>query len=258
MLRFLNFIAGFCTLMILGSCGNLRQLQYLQGTIDTSALRNVNYVEPFIQKGDLLSITVYSDNQLASAVYNQGGVSTGATPTVAGPGATGYLVGQEGNIQLYELGTVKVEGLSKKQLANILVQQYVQRNLLKNPFVEVRFLNFKVTVIGDVNNPGIKTFTTDKVSIFDAIGEAGDLSAFEKCSQVLVVREIDTVRSFARLDLTDPNVFNSPYFYLKQNDMIVVDPTRAKANLTDQTFRTISIATSVVSIFAIVYSLITR
>ena len=124
---------------ILSSCGNLKQLQYLQGPIDTAALSKINYVEPVIQKGDLLSITVYSDNQLASSLYNQGGATTStvaavgvAAPTVSG--GQGYLVSQEGNIQLYALGQLKVEGLTKKQLADLMVQHYVQQNLLKKSF----------------------------------------------------------------------------------------------------------------------------
>jgi polysaccharide export outer membrane protein len=235
------------------SCGNLKQLQYLQGSIDTAALRTINYVEPSIQKGDLINITVYSDNQLASAVFNQGGSSAAGAPTSSS--APGYLVSQEGYIQLYEIGPVRVEGMSKKQLGDFLVQEYIKRNLLKNPFVEVRFLNFKITVIGDVLNPGVKAFPSDKVSIFDAIGMAGDLTQFAKRDNVLIVRETDGVRSFARLDLTDPNVFNSPFYYLHQNDMIVVDPTKQKATQTDQSFRYVSIAATIISMVAIIYSI---
>lgn len=260
MFRFRNFAAATYIILFLSSCGNLKQLQYLQGTIDTAALSSINYVEPIIQKGDLLSITVYSDNQLASAVYNQGGTATTTAGNAGGGagstiGASGYLVSQEGNIQLYELGSVKVEGQSKKQLADFLAQQYTQRNLLRNPFIEVRFLNFKVTVIGDVNIPGIKTFETDKVSIFDAIGMAGDLNQYAKRNNVLIVREVNGARRFSRLDLTNPTIFNSPYYYLQQNDMIIVDPTKLKATLTDQSYRNISIAASVISVLALVYSI---
>ena len=229
------------------SCGNLKQLQYLQGPIDTAALSQINFVEPVIQKGDVLGITVFSDNQLASAQFNQGNSTTGA-------GASGYLVSQDGNIQLQAIGVMKVEGLTKKQLSEQLVQQYIQKDLLKNPYVEVRFLNFKVTVIGDVNSPGVKTFTSDKVSVFDAIGMAGDLSIYAKRDNILIIRESNGVRRFSRMDLTDPNVFTSPYYYLQQNDMIIVDPTKVKATTTDQTMRTITIATSVISLIAILFS----
>lgn len=266
MLRLTSFLAAIFIISLLASCGSLKELQYLQGNIDTSAYRDINYIEPVIQKGDLISITVYSDNQLASAVYNQGGTST---TTVASPGTTtqqgasnvagaGYLVNQDGVIQLYAIGTLKVEGFTKKQLGDYLVKQYVDKNLLKNPFVEVRFQNFKITVIGDVTAPGAKTFATEKVSIFDALAQAGDLTAYAKRSNVLVVREANGIRQFARLDLTNPTVFSSPYYFLQQNDMVVVDPTKLKATLTDQTLRNITIATSIISIGALIYSIITR
>jgi len=247
--------------MLAASCGNLKQLQYLQGNIDTAALATIHFTEPVIQKGDLISITVYSDNLEASSLYNQGGgvsASIGSDDPRGPRSGGGYLVGEDGNIRLYEIGPVMVEGQTKKQLSNFLTQQYAQRNLLKNPFVEVRFLNFKVTVIGDVNSPGIKTFATDKVSVFDAIGEAGDLNMFAKRDNILVVREVNGKRSFSRLNLTDPYVFNSPYYYLQQNDMIVVDPTKLKSATNEQTYRNISLATSVVSILALVYSVFFR
>ena len=148
-----------------------------------------------------------------------------------------------------------MEGLTRRQLGDLLAQQYLQKNLLNNPFVEVRFLNFKVTIVGDVNSPGVYTFQTDKVTIFDALGTAGDLTTYAKRDYILIVREVKDERRFARLDLTNPNIFNSPYFYLQQNDMIVVDPTKVKATVNDQTLRYISIVTSVVSLVAIMYSI---
>ena len=115
-------------------------------------------------------------------------------------------------------------------------------------------MNFKVTVIGDVNSPGVKVFNTDKVSIFDAIGQSGDLNIYAKRDNILLIREINGIRKFARLDLTDPNVLNSPYYFLVQNDMIIVDPVRVKATLNDQTSRNITLAATFVSITALVIS----
>jgi len=253
----LRHLSGILLITILGlttSCGNIKQLQYLQGTIDTAAFANINFIEPTIHKGDIVSITVYSDNPGASALFNQGG-ATAISSQSGTSGQSGYLVSEDGTIRLFELGNVKVEGFTKNQLGNLLAQQYAQKNLLSNPFVEVRFLNFKITIVGDVNGPGVYTFPTDKVNIFDALGMAGDLTTYAKRDNILIVREVTGVRRFARLDLTNPSVFNSPFFYLQQNDMIVVDPTRVKATVNDQTLRYISITTSVVSLVAIVYSI---
>lgn len=243
----LIFIFLIVIQFVTASCGNLKQLQYVQGPIDTAALSHINFVEPTIQKGDVLGITVFSDNQLASAQFNQGNAGTAA-------GGSGYYVEQDGNIQLQAIGLMKVVGLTRRELSAQLARLYVEKDLLKNPYIDVRFLNFKVTVIGDVNSPGVKTFMSDKVSIFDAIGMAGDLTIYAKRDNILIVRETDGVRRFSRMDLTDPNVFTSPYYYLQQNDMIIVDPTKVKAATTDQTMRTITIATSIISLIAILYS----
>ena len=119
----------------------------------------------------------------------------------------------------------------------------------------MRFLNYRVTIVGDVNRPGVYTFPSEKVNILEALGYAGDLTNYAQRDNVLVIRESNNTRKFARLDLTDPNILASPYFYLQQNDLIIVDPNKSKATITDQSYRTISIATSIVSIVAIIISI---
>jgi polysaccharide export outer membrane protein len=263
MLRVANIIIALSVILITVSCGDIKKLQYLQGQLDTVALSKIQYVEPVIQKGDILSITVYSDNSLASSLYNQS--STTPTPSNSGSGGvTGavtsslptYLVNEQGDIQLFQIGLFKVEGLSKKQVADSLTSEYKKRNLLSNPYVEVRFVNFKVTLIGDVVKPGVYTFPSEKVSVFDAIGLAGDLTNFARRDNILIVRESNGIRQFGRIDLSKPDAFLSPYYYLQQNDMVVVDITRAKAVANDQaTTRNIYIATSVISVLAIIVSI---
>jgi len=141
----------------------------------------------------------------------------------------------------------------------MLALMYANQGLLKNPFVEVRFLNYKITVIGEVQRPGTFSIPTDKLSAFEAIGLAGDITVFGRRDNVLVVREINGERRFGKLNLQDPNVFLSPYYYLQQNDLVVVDVGRNKAAANNQnTFQTISIATGLASIIAVFISIITR
>ena len=255
------FSLAVVLVVFLSSCGNLKQLQYMQGNIDTAALSKINFIEPVIQEGDILVVVVYSDNQLASSYYNQGSTvpSPGGSGALgmsnAAPSTAGYEVNKEGNIQLYSLGLVSAKGLTRKQLADKLAKQYLEKDLLKNPYVEVRFLNYKVTIVGDVNRPGVYTFPHEKINLFEALGYAGDLTIYAKRDNVLVIRESNNTRTFARLDLTSPNVLASPYFYLQQNDIIIVDPSKIKATVTDQSYRTISIATSIVSVVAIIISI---
>lgn len=247
-------------------------MQYLQGSFDTSRLSKVVIPEPVIQKGDLLGITVYSDDPLATAAVtnpvvnnttvlnSQGGMGNPGLATTTGASSLqGFVVSQSGEVQLYKLGAIVAEGKTKKQLGDTLALLYASQGLLKNPFVEVRFLNYKISVIGEVARPGTFSIPTDKLSAFEAIGLAGDITTYGRRDNVLVVREINGQRTFGRLNLRDPNVFLSPYYYLQQNDMVLVDVGKNKSVVNNQnTFQIISIATGIVSIAAVFVSILRR
>ena len=253
--------------IITSSCGNVKNFQYLQGSFDSVRLSKVQVTEPVIQKGDLLAITVYSDDPQATAAVTRqaGGVSPLAFSTEISSSsslasvASGYLVDQQGNLQLYKLDPIGVEGLTKYQLADTLEYFYTKKDLLKNPYVEVRFLNYKITVIGEVGRPGPFTVPTDKISAFEAIGLAGDITVSGRRDNVVVVREINGVRTFGRLNLQDPNVFLSPYYYLRQNDMVIVDVAKNKASVNNQTtMQYVSIGATLLSIAAVFISILRR
>jgi len=259
------FVAFFSS-----SCGSIKNLQYLKG-VDSARLSKVQYAEPIIQKGDLLGITVYSDDPLATAAVtnpmanavNVGLGNTGGNTTEGGSsGAStqqGFIVSQAGEIQLYKLGSIIAEGKTKKQLADTLALMYANLGLLKNPYVEIRFMNYKITIIGEVNRPGSFSVPVDKLTAFEAIGLAGDITLYGRRDNVLVVRETNGVRSFGRLNLQDPDVFKSPFYYLQQNDMVVVDVSKNKAIQNNQaTLQYISIAASLISIAAIITTLFRR
>jgi polysaccharide biosynthesis/export protein len=243
------------------SCGNVKNLQYVQGAFDTAKLSKIQFADPVIQTGDLLGITLYSDDAKATAAVmaqlvtlDVGGVDskTGNSESAATKTITGYLVSEAGYIQLYKVGSIRAAGMTKRQLADSLANRYVVLDLLKNPYVEVRFLNYKVTLIGEVNRPGTYSFPTEKISIFEAIGLAGDITVYGKRNNVKIVREVNGVRQFAELDLSKPEVFASPYYYLQQNDMVIVDVAKNKAAVNDQaTIRNITLATSILATIAI-------
>jgi polysaccharide export outer membrane protein len=248
---------SFLIAILTESCGNVKNLQYLQGAFDTAKLSKVQIPEAKIQKGDVLSITVYSDDPAATAaVTAQGAAIANTTGSTTPPG---YIVDQRGNIQLFKLGVIPVEGKTQKQLRDTLASLYIRDSLLRNPYVEVTFLNFRVTLLGEVNRPGSYSTPTDKISAFDAIALAGDVTAYGRKDNVLVVRETGGVRQFGSLDLRNPDVFLSPYYYLQQNDMIIVDVNKNKGTVNDQIFlRNVSIATTVISTLAVIYSVLRR
>ncbi|MBV4357831.1 polysaccharide biosynthesis/export family protein [Pinibacter aurantiacus] len=238
--------------IILASCGNPKELRYFQGEFDTAKLSQVNYKEPVIQAGDIISIKVYSDDNAAADPYNM--ISNAMASTTAPNTSMGYEVDNAGNIQMAGLGTLKVSDLTILQLQGLLDKKF--EKLLSHPYYNIRFLNFKVTVLGDVGRPGTYTFPVQKVSILDVLGMAGDLTIYGKRDNILIVREKDGKREFGRLNLKSPDIFKSDWFYLQQNDMVYVDMLDKKAIATDQTMRWIGISTAVISTAAVITTLI--
>jgi polysaccharide biosynthesis/export protein len=263
-IAFLLYIIASCT-----SCEGIKNLQYVQGTFDTARLSKIAIPEATVQKGDLLSITVYSDDPLSTAaIVQQQQAPTPIASSTTGINAAsnmgvnttpGYQVDQQGNLHLYKLGSIPVVGMTKKRLADTLAFLYNRDSLLQNPYVDVRFLNYKVTLVGEVNQPGTYTIPTDNINIFEAIGLAGDITTYGRRDNLLVIREVQGVREFGKVDMSKPDVFASPYYYLKQNDIIIVDVFKNKAVANDQvTVRNITVAASILSTIAIFLNIFRR
>jgi polysaccharide biosynthesis/export protein len=247
---------GILTFFVLtmASCGSTKPLQYLQGSFDTARLSAYTIPQPVIQQGDLLSIVVYSDNATATAIYNQS--VTGAGNNTAGA-TPGYLVNEQGNINFQGIGSLHIEGLTKTALTELLTEKL--KIFLTNPYFNIRFLNYKVTIIGDVARPAVYNIPAEKVNILEALGLAGDLNITARRDNVLIIREQNGKRSLGRINLLKPDIFNNPFYQLQQNDVVYVDLTKAKAIANDQAaLRNISIATSIVSTIAIIISVLKR
>ena len=246
------------------SCGNVRQLQYLQGQFDTAKLSQVTYPEPLIQKNEMISVTVFSDDPRASAYYNlpaqttvNNTVGSGNSSSTVGNQSSGstFLVDEHGKIQFPGLGELEVAGLTKDSLYKLLYSKLQDK--LSHPYFIIRLSSYKVTMIGEVSKPGQFTIPNERVSLLEAIALAGDLTPFGRRDNVLVIREINGQRNFARLDLKNPEILNSPYYYLQPNDVVLVDLNRTKAAANDQvTVRNITLATSIISVLAVTFSLL--
>jgi polysaccharide export outer membrane protein len=215
-------------------------LQVLQGNIDTSRYAQLKIPEQKVQKGDQLIITVFSDNPAASAMFNSGGVSESMnsssgmlTAAPNSPSSHVYEVDDEGMIHFPQLGRLKLDGLTKKEIIALLNSK-LKDKFLSNPYYSIQFINLKITVFGDVNKPGVYPLSRPDFNIFEALTVAGDLTYYGKRENILVIREVNGRRIFGRIDITRPDVFNSPFFYLQQNDMVFVDMRKGKVNGTDQ------------------------
>ncbi|HYJ38749.1 MAG TPA: polysaccharide biosynthesis/export family protein, partial [Chitinophagaceae bacterium] len=253
-------IFGILSLVLLCcSCGNPRELQYLQGQFDTVKLSKAVYPVPVIQKNDMLSISVYSDDPRASAYYNLPAqtvvTNTGSnTPPVdvsSTPTGSTYLVNEAGFIMMPGLGRLQVAGLTKTQLDSILVNQLKEK--LQNPYVIIRMASYTITLIGEVTKPGQFTIPNERVSLLEAIALAGDLTPYGRRENILIIREINGERTYHRMNLKDPEILGSPYFYLQPNDVVIVDPNKTKASVNDQVIvRNIAVIVSIVSVLAVV------
>jgi polysaccharide export outer membrane protein len=141
---------------------------------------------------------------------------------------SGYIVGSDGMFRFPMLGMVRAEGLTKKQLEETIRTALIDRKLLVDPVVHIRHLNFKVTVIGEVTRPAVITVTNEKITLLEALGLAGDLTIFGKRNNIMVIREENGRATAQRINLNTTELFSSPYYYLRNDDVVYVEPNKAK------------------------------
>lgn len=226
--RFFFILMGFFIISI-SSCVSLKKVVYLNNLSDsTGNLVNAKTdFEAKIQKNDLLSITIGGSNADDLAVLNSGsGIIPGAIGSGTASKSMGYLVEADGAVQLPFIGKVKAEGLTRMQLEDTLTAKL--KEYTKDPIVNVKFLNYSYSVLGEVNRPGKFDMDNEKTTIFDAIASASDLTILGKRDNILVVREVNGKREYGRINLLSKNLFKSPYFYLKTNDVVYVEPVSSK------------------------------
>jgi polysaccharide biosynthesis/export protein len=195
----------------------------------------VNLSENPVQPGDILHITVHSFDLEAVRPFNLTPVEQQNPNMMMATGLgsellMGYLVDKNGQIDFPVVGTVTVAGLTLTQTKVKMLE--LLRKYIKDAVVNVRFLNFRVTVLGEVYNPGTLQLASPRITLLEAIGRSGDMTPYANRTNLLLIRERDGLRSFVRLNLQSTEVFSSPYFYLQQNDVVYVEPLRARAATT--------------------------
>lgn len=230
----------FITINII-SCASPKQIVYFNNLKDSAAVSSLkdgllsnlhtaqSEFENPIQKNDQLWITLGGTNIADLVVINSAnGVPSGSTGSNLVPGttSTGYLVEADGKIKLPYLGLIQAAGLTRRQLEAFLTERF--KDYTKEPVVNVRFLNYNFSVLGEVAKPGRYNMPTERTSILEALSIAGDLSEMGKRENILVIREVNGQREFARLNLLSKDIFKSPYFYLKTNDVIYVEAVKTR------------------------------
>ena len=222
----LLFVIFIITLLSTTSCGSKRDILYFQDYDQSNNQYNIGY-SARIMPNDNLFITVTASNPNAVEVFNMAQFSRGSI-TNASLDVFGYLVDQNGNINLPLVGELQVAGLTKSEVTD-LIQERINVYLEEKPIVNVRILNFKVHIMGEVVRPGTYTITDERISIPHALSMAGDLTIFGERKTIKLTRiESDGKINTHIIDLTKGDIFNSPYYYLRQNDVIYVSPNKAR------------------------------
>lgn len=243
------------------SCTTSKQMVYMNDLQVDSTLTDelkkakLEFEYP-IQKNDLLWITVGGPNSADLVALNSGaGIITQGAAAISNQGGQvfGYLVEADGSIKMPYVGKVPAEGLTRIQLEEKLKQLFAEYTL--DPVVNVRFMNYRVTVMGEVARPGPITIPNERISILEAIGMAGDLTVMGKRETVLVLREVNGERSIGRVNLLSKDLLTSPYYYLRTNDVVYVEPAPAKFFARERLPQFISLAAGGLSLLAIILTI---
>lgn len=254
----LPVLIGLVLISLVSGCISSKQLVYFQGQPTASdSIKLTDRFMPTVQPGDILTVRVSSLSPEATAFFNPPSatmpIDRMMTPTMTSlPEITGYLVNSDGTLELPLIGKVKVGGLSTAQATDRIREEL--KTYLKEPTVNIRNQNFRVSVMGEVARPSLFTIPNEKITMLEALSLAGDITIYGRRDNVLLIREVDGQRTFTRLDLTNRDLFRSPYYYLRPNDVIYVEPGRARVATADRTYQLLPIALSALSFIAIIFS----
>jgi polysaccharide export outer membrane protein len=256
-MRFLLILFfGAILLYSTSSCvSHKRLVNYREDFPDSTRFAIVKLPDIKIQPNDVLGIRVFSSAIELAVPFNLNSEQQSASQvSIETIQLTGYLVNQEGKIDFPVLGTLKLDGLGISQAKDSLVERL--KHYIKDPVVNMRLLNFRVTVSGEVRNPGGFNILNERISLLDALALAGDLTDYADRKSILLVREKGGIRSLNQIDLQSAAFFQSEYYYLMQNDLIYVKPLKAKAGaVQDQTSKMVPILTAAATLAAVLIAL---
>lgn len=257
------FVLMILNVMIVSSCAK-RNLSYFND-IDNSkdfTISDDKFMAPKIIPGDLLEITVTTINPESNLLFNYGVVrdeAGAASPVSNNAKIEGYLVDPKGEIEFPILGKVKVAGLDREETKMLLKNQL--SSLVVDPKVEVRFLNFRITVIGEVSNPSSFIVSNERITVLEALGLAGDMTVYGLRENVLLIRETANGKTIHRFDMGNKALLSSPYYYLRQNDVIYVEADKSKlvqASVNPNILAIVSIMSSIAVAFVFSWGSIFR
>lgn len=262
-LYLLLLLAGSMSLYF-ASCSTPKNITYFRDIPDSAkktVIDQTTFYTPQIQPDDILQVTIQTLDPSSTALLNQQGTATwqvtansagqgGPAPTSSSSSVSGYLVDKDGYVVLPLIGKMFVKGKSTDVVRDEIRTKAAE--FYKDPVVNVRFVNFKITVLGEVAKPASYIMPNEKVSLLDALGMAGDLTIYGKRENILLIRDSGAKKEFIRFNINDSRMFSSPYFYLRQGDVVYVEPNKAKVASTDVArTRNFTIAVSLLSLIVV-------
>ena len=218
--------------ILLGSCTMAKEIPYFKDLESTNGTLPIAQSEAYIHNNDILAITISAMDPMAVAPFNLPLV-TYATPgeekITTTPSLQPYIVNVDGEINFPILGKIKLGGLKKSEAENLIKEKLSP--YLKDPIVSIQFLNYRITILGEVSKPGTYTIKNERISILEALGLAGDLTIYGRRDNVLLIRESDGgEKEYVRINLKNTDILSSPFYYLQQNDVIYVEPNKTRIN----------------------------
>jgi polysaccharide export outer membrane protein len=256
------FFGAVLVALLFASCKPSEEIAYISDAQRDSAFALKGQFSGGIQANDLLSIYVASETPESTIQFNQetnkiAVLTDGDNRTVLNSGSTtvsGYLVNHDGDIIFPVLGRIHVLGLTHNELAALIEKQLISQGHITDPVVTVKLMNFKVCVLGDVARPGQLVVSGERLTIFEALSMVGDLTIYGQRHNVTIVREENGVRTIGEVDLSSKSVFDSPYYYLHQNDVVYVEPNMRKKKNAERDPMTMTYISSAVSIVSVISS----
>lgn len=250
----------FCLILTLVACKAPEKVLYLQD-LSQSLEKDLPSVEVMkIQKDDLLQIYIFANNPEVAKPFNLVAQLSGMGTNSSNTEQLAYLVDANGCIDIPVLGRISVEGMTTQEVKSTISKQLQEKNLIKDPVIAVRILNFKVSVLGEVKNPGVVDVKGERITVLEALSKAGDLTIQGRRDHVAVIREVDGKRTVNYLDLKSKDIFDSPYYYLKQNDVVYVEPNDARTvqyrnNQVNNVGTWLSVLSSMLSVITLIVTL---
>lgn len=251
-MRCISFLLLF---ILLQSCASRKTVAYLQDINNNSNSQTEANYEPVLKNDDLLSIIVSANDPEITYMFNIPQIQGSYKVNENQDGIKTYLIDTKGEIEFPVIGKVLLAGLTRTQAVDKLAEKI--KPYITNPTINLRILNYKISVLGEVNKAGSYSINSERITLLEAIANAGDLTIYGRRDNILIIREKDGKKTYNRIDITKSDFINSDFYYLTQNDVVIVEPNKTRVN-SSAFGPNVTATISALSVIATIILLITR